>query len=494
MLSKTLQCAARRSLGENAGISRLVRRKFSSSRSLSSQELPESLFKITTLPNGLRVVTDGPPHHFSTLGVYIDAGTRYEDSSLIGVSHVIDRLSYLSTVGMSAETMELKLASLGGNHMCLSSREIMLYQAAVFNHNVEEMFELMAATIRWPQITEEELKNQKESMRYEIAQIWEKPDMVLPECVDMCAYRDNTLGLPPLCPEERLDVISRNDVMRYREKFYTPERMVVAFIGVDHDRAVEMAHKQFGDMQKSHIPVEREVSRYVGGVHDMGDMPVEHVPNEPELARIYLGFEALALDDPDIYAIATLQVLLGGGGSFSAGGPGKGMYSRLYTGVLNRYAFIENCQSFNHVYSDSGVFGISVACLPSYAKMVPQIICGQLGYLMSSFAGGLTQTDVTRAKNQLRSTMLMTLESKLVQLEDTGRQVLQMGTRVPVEEMCAKIDALTVSDIRRVAKRVLRGNVRNKGTASRQPTVVTQGEPGVFGDVLVECKKFGLAH
>ncbi|KAK9447259.1 Metalloenzyme, LuxS/M16 peptidase-like protein [Limtongia smithiae] len=470
-----------------------TRRLFSSTPSEISE--PSSLFKVTTLPNGLRIATDGPPGHFSALGFYVDAGSRYEDPSLSGISHLMDRLAFQSTRGISADQMESRLGSLGGNYMCVSSRESIIYQAAVFNHDVEAMFEVLSATVRWPEITEQELQYQKEAAAYEIGEIWQKPELILPELLHMTAFKDNTLGLPLLCPEERLPQITRTDVLRYRQQFYTPQRIVTAFVGVDHNYAVDLAVRQFGDLPRSTVTTTDNsdvVARYSGGVVDMGEMPQQHVPNQPELAHMLFAFEGLSINDPDIYALATLQTLLGGGGSFSAGGPGKGMYSRLYTNVLNRYGFIENCAAFNHSYTDSGLFGITVSCLPSHASLVAPIMCAQLAYCTSKMNGGLTRTDVTRAKNQLRSSLLMNLESKMVELEDVGRQVQVNGTRVPVSEMCDKIDRLTVDDIINVARRVLKGKAHNRGSQSGGPTVVMQGKQGVFGDVLNECKKYDL--
>ncbi|KAK9453409.1 Metalloenzyme, LuxS/M16 peptidase-like protein [Dipodascopsis uninucleata] len=450
------------------------------------------LFKQTTLPNGMRVVTDGLPGHFSALGLYVDAGSRYEDPSLSGLSHIMDRLAFQSAKGLSAEEVQDRLSKLGGNYMCVSSRESIVYQAAVFNGQVEPMFDLLSATVRWPEITEEEVMIQKETASYEINEIWQKPDLILPELLHMAAYRENTLGNPLLCPEERLPVIRREDILRYREKFYVPDRMVAAFVGVEHEKAVELVSKNFGDMPKGHIPVASEISKYTGGIVSLGEMQQQYVPNQPDLVHIYVAFEGLPIADPDIYALATLQTLLGGGGSFSAGGPGKGMYSRLYTNVLNRYAFIETCASFNHSYTDSGLFGITIWCLPSHAHLAPAIIFGQLAYTTSKMSGGLTETEVRRAKNQLRSSLLMNLESKMVELEDLGRQVQVSGKKVTVDEMCSKIDALTVDDIIRVANRVFKTGVKNKGSVSSGPTVVMQGPDGVFGDVVKQCKQYGL--
>jgi processing peptidase subunit alpha len=193
------------------------------------------------------------------------------------------------------------------------------------------------------------------------------------------------------------------------------------------------------------------------------------------LSHIHLAFEALPISSPDIYALATLQTLLGGGGSFSAGGPGKGMYSRLYTNVLNQHFWVESCVAFNHSYTDSGLFGISASCSPDHVAQMLEVMCRELKSLSDETGyAALKSGEVQRAKNQLRSSLLMNLESRMVELEDLGRQVQVHGRKVGVKEMCAKIEAVTVADLRRVAKRVFGGQVRNVGEGSGAPTVVLQ--------------------
>jgi processing peptidase subunit alpha len=160
------------------------------------------------------------------------------------------------------------------------------------------------------------------------------------------------------------------------------------------------------------------------------------------------------------------------------------MYSRLYTDVLNRYGFIESCLGVNHLYSDDGLFGITASSIIGGAAHLAYVIGHQLNLLMAeSSKGGLNYAEVQRAKAQTRSSLLMNLESKLVELEDLGRQVQLHGRKVPVHEMCSKIDALTVEDLRRVATRVL---------TSGPPTIVMQGPREEFGDVAEVLQRFGL--
>ena len=433
-----------------------------------------------------------------------------------------------------------------------------MYQSASFNSSVPNTLGLLAETIRHPQITETEIQQQLETAQYEIGEIWSKPELILPELVHMAAYKDNTLGNPLLCPQERLQFINKNVVEKYREIFFRPERMVVAFAGVAHEDALRLTENFFGDMQArpsnpitvadlskttpstdsylssatssslanspstytssnstpssstiqsskilSKIPFFKNIStsapshasvfpddtfspvpasldlniasHYTGGFLSLPPIPPPPNPALPRISHIHLAFEALPISSDDIYALATLQTLLGGGGSFSAGGPGKGMYSRLYTNVLNQHGWVESCVAFNHSYTDSGLFGISASCSPTRVAQMLDVMCRELQALtLETGFSALQIAEVNRAKNQLRSSLLMNLESRMVELEDLGRQVQVHGRKVGVREMCRKIDQLTVPDIRRVARQIVGGLVNNIGNGSGAPTVVLQ--------------------
>lgn len=151
------------------------------------------------------------------------------------------------------------------------------------------------------------------------------------------------------------------------------------------------------------------------------------------------------------------------------------MYSRLYTNVLNQHGWVESCVAFNHSYTDSGLFGISSSCSPGNVTNMLDVMCRELQALtLDTGYASLQTVEVNRAKNQLRSSLLMNLESRMVELEDLGRQVQVHGRKVGVREMCRKIDELTVQDLRRVAKIVVGGMAENPGMGSGAPTVVLQ--------------------
>ncbi|KAI0480816.1 putative mitochondrial processing peptidase alpha subunit [Xylariaceae sp. FL0804] len=506
---------------------------------------PTELDRITTLPNGVRVASEATPGSFSAVGAYIEAGSRFENASLSGVSHINDRIAFRSTQNRTGEEVQHIIESLGGNFQCVSSREVMMYNAATFNSAIPTATALLADTIQNAQITDEDIEQELETAKYEIDEIWKKPDLIMPELVHMAAYKDNTLGNPLLCPMERIPHIDKHVVRTYRDAFYQPSRTVVSFAGVPHNDAVQLATEYFGDMNNperpvlsrtgsetseslsstgsessfsssmssasssipsspqsssslfSKIPLIKNLttsashgasvatiptledistpSQYTGGFIALPSVPESTNPALPVFTHIYLAFEGLPIADDDIYALATLNTLLGGGGSFSAGGPGKGMYSRLYTNVLNQYAWVESCVAFNHSYTDSGLFGISALCVPGHTERMLDVICHELRALtLDTGFSALGAAEVGRAKNQLRSSLLMNLESRMLQLEDLGRQVQVQGKKIPVLEMCRKIERLTVQDLRRVAKKVVGGLVANPGQGSGSPTVVLQ--------------------
>lgn len=479
------------------------------------------------------------------MGVYVDAGSRFEPPQLSGVSHIIDRLAFKSTTNKSNEDIQSAVESLGGNIQCVSSRESIMYQAATFNSTVPVAIELLADTIRNPCIADEEVAQELATAEYEVTEIWKKPELIIPELLHMAAFKDNTLGNPLLCPMERIPQIDKSAIKTYRDIFYRPERTVVAFAGVPHTEAVRLATQFFGDMKStgppllsrsgsetsldssssaktefsapsssssatsnqqsssflSKIPLFKSLStsasknasvhdsaallptlehisapaRYTGGFISLPTQPPSSNYLQPTFSHIHIAFEGLSLASEDIYALATLNTLLGGGGSFSAGGPGKGMYSRLYTNVLNQHAWVENCMAFNHSYTDSGLFGISGLCLPGRTKHMLDAMCQELRALtLDTGFSALGEVEVQRAKNQLRSSLLMNLESRMVELEDLGRQVQVHGRKVPVHEMCHNIEKLTIRDLRRVAKEVVGGLVQNRGNGSGAPTVVIQ--------------------
>ncbi|XP_057169831.1 mitochondrial-processing peptidase subunit alpha isoform X5 [Ursus arctos] len=194
---------------------------------------------------------------------------------------------------------------------------------------------------------------------------------------------------------------------------------------------------------------------------DMSNVSLGPAPF-PELTHIMIGLESCSFLEDDFIPFAVLNMMMGGGGSFSAGGPGKGMFTRLYLNVLNRHHWMYNATSYHHSYEDTGLLCVHASADPRQVREMVEILTKEF-ILM---AGTVDVVELERAKTQLTSMLMMNLESRPVIFEDVGRQVLATRSRKLPHELCALIRSVKPEDIRRVASQMLR----------RKPAVAALGD------------------
>lgn len=424
---------------------------------------------VTTLKNGLRVASQAKFGQFCTVGVVIDSGSRYEVSHPGGISHFLEKLAFNSTANFAdKDTILQELEKFGGICDCQGSRDTLIYAASIDSRGLDTIIKLLSEVILKPTISPEEMEIARQTIRYELEDVNLKPDQepLLLEQIHAAAFRANTLGLPKLCPTENIDVINRQTLYSYMKAYHKPERMVLAGVGVDHKQLVDIAEKYFEDkpvweLESSDKLIEYEtdhsLAQYTGGLEavekDLSNVSLGPTPM-PELAHIVLGLESCSHQDlTDFIPACVLNMMMGGGGSFSAGGPGKGMYTRLYTNVLNRYHWMYNATAYNHAYSDTGLFCIHASAHPTQVRDLVNVIVKETVNMLSS----ISETELKRAKTQLQSMLLMNLESRPVVFEDVARQVLANGFRRPPQFFIEQIGKVTEEDVRRVAARMLKG-------------------------------------
>jgi len=420
--------------------------------------------QVTTLSNGLRVASEQKFGQFCTVGVCIDSGSRYEVAYPSGISHFLEKISYSSTQKFnSKDEILLRLEKYGGICDCQSTRDTFLYAASIDRRGLEATLEILGDVVLRPQIRDDELDMVRQAIRYEIEDAEMNPTQEVfgVEGIHAAAFANNTVGLPKVCPEKNIDVINRKTLMHYLCNHHTPERMVVAGVGVEHQQLVEYAQKYFVEAKptwegEKRITPDGSTAQYTGGIitreKDLSNASLGPTPF-PELGHVTIGLEGVSHQHPDFIAFCVLSMLMGGGGSFSAGGPGKGMYSRLYTNVLNHHHWMYSATAFNHAYGDAGVFCINASAPPDMLGELTQIILTEFNKLTQS--GMVRDDELARAKKQLTSMLLMNLESRPVIFEDVARQVLAQGKREPPHHYIEKINAVTMGDIKKVAEKML---------------------------------------
>ncbi|XP_071948022.1 mitochondrial-processing peptidase subunit alpha-like [Antedon mediterranea] len=423
---------------------------------------------VTTLENGMRVASQNMFGQFCTVGVLIDSGSRFELPYTSGISHFLEKLAFGSTDKFKDRDEILqRLEAYGGICDCQTSRDTMVYGISADREGLNEVIDILSEVVLRPKITSSELDDVGIGIRFELEDLELRPDPepLLTEMIHAAAFRNNTLGQPKFCTEESLAKISNETIMQFLNVHHTPSRMVLAGVGMEHEALVDLAKTHFlgssvawntEKIQQLGGNIDRSMAQYTGGVQKVERDMSNIAPGTPipELVHLVLGLESCGHQDPDFVAFAVLNMLMGGGGSFSAGGPGKGMYTRLYLNVLNRYHWMYSATAVHYSYEDSGIFCIHASTPPSMLKDLVEVLTKEF----VKMAGRVEDVELDRAKTQLQSMLMMNLEARPVVFEDIGRQVLATGARKHPEEFCEMIGKISAEDIQRVANRMLQSN------------------------------------
>lgn len=432
----------------------------------------DNVTEVTTLSNGLRVASENRFGQFCTIGVIIESGPRFEVAYPSGISHFLEKIAFHSTIKFKSKDSILHyLEKHGGICDCLASRDTFIYASSADRRGYDSVVNILSEVILQPLVTHQEVDLASQYITFELENLMSRPEQepLLMDMIHAAAYRNNTLGLPKICPEQNIKTIKRDTILTFMKNHFTPSRMVVAGVGLDHKQLVESVQRHFEDKKPTwdgmpKTKVDNSLAQYTGGlVVDECKIPQHMGPSGlPELAHVVIGLEGCSHTDPDFIPLCVLSVMMGGGGSFSAGGPGKGMYTRLYTNVLNRYHWMYNATAYNQTYADSGLFYIHASAPPSNVRSIVDVLTRE----MAAMAGEVDSIELRRAKTQLQSMILMNLESRPVMFEDIARQVLAIGHRKLPATFIQEIENVRKEDIERVAARLLKS----------QPSVAARGD------------------
>ncbi|KAI7725758.1 hypothetical protein M8C21_011085 [Ambrosia artemisiifolia] len=386
--------------------------------------------KITTLPNGVRIASENSSNPAASIGLYVDSGSIYETPLSFGATHLLERMAFKGTANRSHLRVVREVEAIGGNVMASASREQMSYTYDALKTYVPQMVELLVDSVRNQVFLDWEVKEQIEKVKGEIGEYANNPEALLLEAVHSAGY-SGALANPLLASEGSLNRLDSTILEQFVAANYTAPRIVLAASGVEHEELLKYAEPLLSDLPGG-AQVEEPKSVYVGGEH--------RVMADTGRTSFALAFELPGgwLNVKDAMTLTVLQMLMGGGGSFSAGGPGKGMHSRL--------------------------------CNPEFAREAIEVAANELIVILGDRA--VRQEQLARAKQATKAAILMNLESRMVISEDIGRQILTYGERLPVEYFLKAIDEVSGKDIASIVKKLLSSplTMASHGDVTNVPT------------------------
>jgi len=384
------------------------------------------LTEITTLPSGLTVLTDSMPRlETAAVGLWFRTGSRHEVAAENGVAHLLEHMVFKGTRARSAKAIAEAIEDRGGDLNAYTSREMTAFHARVLAADVPLAVDLIADMLTEPRFDSDDLAKEREVVLQELSEARDTPDDIIHDHCQSAAYADQPLGRPVLGAEETLAALDAPALERWRTRCLTSRSAVLTGAGkVDHAELVALAEARLGALATAEPPA-HEAARYTGGEH--------RDARKLEQAHVTLAYEAPSAHDDRAMA-AHLFALVAGGG----------MSSRLFQAIREELGLVYAIWASHQPYSDTGLLTVYFGCAPKSAGKAR----ARVEAVLAETAAGLEANELARAKALAKAGLLMGLEGPGGRTEYWARQQLVYGRPVDPAELVARIDALSLDDVR----------------------------------------------
>jgi predicted Zn-dependent peptidase len=388
----------------------------------------------TRLPNGVRVVSEQLSDLPSTtVGVWVENGSRYERPDQAGISHFLEHLFFKGTKRRSAAEIAQEIDAVGGVLNAFTDREYTCYYAKVLRQHLPVALDLLADIFTESQFAAEEIDRERSVIVQEISQIEDTPDEHVHELFRLAFWRDHPLSRPIAGTVETVSRLGREDFLNFLDARYRADRVLIAAAGnVVHEDLVRVAARTFGDLRGAAVAGDGGAPQPRAGlwVHE----------KDLEQVHLCLGTPGISQTDADRYAAHLVNVALGGG-----------MSSRLFQEVRERRGRAYSVYSFLPSYLDAGYVGVYVGTAAEWVREVIDVVRAEIGRIVGE---GLRSEELRRVKNQMKGSLLLGLETSGSRMTRLAVNEIYFRRDVPLGEIDAGIDAVGPDDIVRVAARL----------------------------------------
>jgi predicted Zn-dependent peptidase len=409
-----------------------------------TSRLPASgggLITKSVLPGGLRIVTEAMPGARSaSIGVWVGVGSADEALSVAGTSHYLEHLLFKGTAGRSALDIAAAVDAVGGELNAFTEKEHTCFYATVLDRDLPLAIDVVTDVVLNATVTEQDVDVERAVVLDEIAMRDDEPsDLVFDEFA-AALLGDTPFGRPILGTVASISALRRSQVAGYYRRRYQVPRMVVAMAGaVEHRDAVTRVRRAFGDrLGGSAEPADVRRGRFPAVAPAQ---PSRVVTQDSEQANLVLGLSGLSRHDDRRFAQAVLSTVLGGG-----------MSSRLFQHIREDRGLAYSVHSFTSQFAAGGIFGLYAGCQPGKTDEVLALMNAELADLA---AHGLSAEEVERGKGQVRGATILGLEDPASRMTRIGKSELGFGDVIGVDEVLARIDAVSATDVADVAAYLL---------------------------------------
>lgn len=393
-------------------------------------------FAKTTLDGGVRIISERIPSVRSvSVGIWIEAGSRDEEVHQAGISHFIEHMVFKGTKKRQMHHIAQRMEAVGGYLNAFTSKEYTCYYARALDEHLDRAVDTICDLVISPNFPEKEISKEKDVVLEEMKMYEDSPEDLIFDRFESVIYGDHELGRPVIGYPETVMALDREQLRSYVDRTYAPDRIVLAAAGnVDHDRLVRFARTALGDFSRKAGPPTRVAMQN-------GYRPKTVEESRPiQQAHVVLGTRGLDVHDEDRVALTVLNTILGGG-----------MSSRLNQNIREKYGFCYNVYSFMNMYSDSGDFGVYIGTDAQKVDRAIKLIKKELQKLVDV---PVSSRMLNQAKNQVRGSVMLGLESMSNRMMRIGRQELYFERYITLDEINGDVEAVSAEDVQQVADKL----------------------------------------
>ena len=394
---------------------------------------PARNIRRTRLPNGLLVLTESIPHVRSvSMGVWVDSGSRDEAAEVNGISHFLEHMVFKGTTTRSAEDIARSVDSVGGNLDAFTAKELVCFNTKVLDQHLPLAFEVLADLVLHPLFRDEDIDKEKGVILEEIKMEADSPDYLVHEIFSSNFWRDHPLGKPILGTRETVKRFDQQMIGDYYRAVYAPSNLLITAAGnLTHEATVKLVSQHFESLPPNGAPPADQI-------------PATHariaLRNKKSLEQVHLclGVPSYPLPHEERFACYVLNTLLGGG-----------MSSRLFQNIRERQGLAYAVFSELSPYRDTGCLSIYAGTSIESAGKVVESIIKEFRQLKQD---GVSAEELRRAKDHLKGSLMLSLESTSSRMSNLARQEMYFGRFFTLDELVESIEQVSAGDVQRIAQ------------------------------------------
>ena len=397
--------------------------------------MEKRMFDHWTLENGLHVVGERLPYLRSvSIGVWMRVGSMMETPAENGLSHFLEHMVFKGTEKRSTRDIAEEMDAVGGQMNAFTGKDCTCFYAKVIDEDLPLAVDILSDMTLHASLDETEFNKERGVILEEISMEEDSPEDVVHELLSRIQFGDQAAGMPILGPAEQIAAYTRDDLANYRARHYHPENCVVALAGnYDPEQVLALMQQYFGEWKKSG---QRQT------VPPMQPVPGQKAAREKDTEQLHicLGYPGTFLGSDELYPMSVMNNLLGGA-----------MSSRLFQKIREEMGMAYSIYTYPSTYVGCGTFAVYAGVSPKNGHAVLDETLKQLDLLCRD---GVAEKEFREAKNQLRGSYLLGLESPGSRMQSMGRGQLHLDRCMTPEETVAKIEAVTMESVNAVARRI----------------------------------------